>query len=324
MDNTQYAGFVAKVVLLFLAVAGTHQSLWAQSELHFRLVNNTLVVISMRSNQAGTFDFVLDTGADTTVVDSTIASRLSLVPVDRIRQSTLSGTRTVTSGFLRNLSGGSVQVENLYVLTQDLSELRKIDVQIQGIVGQNFLSHFNYLIDYRKRVVRFELGNEIQDVVDGEHVPIDPREGLMLVPSDAQAEKSASLQLLLDSAASNLVLLHRAVQALSLSQQESGFVLTINGQVGLRTSRIRLLTVGSRQLRDLVAAIPAIEPPESIGDGMLPTVLFQAVYINNHEHFVVFNPRINGGSPHRLSGCHSRLARFCRPFSSTVRARPGS
>ena len=55
MDNTQYAGFVAKVVLLFLAVAGTHQSLWAQSELHFRLVNNTLVVISMRSNQAGTF-----------------------------------------------------------------------------------------------------------------------------------------------------------------------------------------------------------------------------------------------------------------------------
>jgi Aspartyl protease len=182
MKNTQYGGFVAKVLLLSLAVGGARQSLWAQSEVHFRIVNNSLVVISVKSTQAGPFDFLLDTGADTTVVDSSIASRLSLVPTDRIRQTTLSGIRTVTCGFLRNLSVGSVQVENLYVLTQDLRELRKIDVQIEGIVGQNFLSQFNYLLDYRKHVVRFELGNEIQDVIDGEQVPIEAWESRMLVP----------------------------------------------------------------------------------------------------------------------------------------------
>jgi hypothetical protein len=28
-----------------------------------------------------------------------------------------------------------------------------------------------------------------------------------------------------------------------------------------------------------------------MGDGLLPTILFRAVYVNNRDGFVVFNPR---------------------------------
>jgi predicted aspartyl protease len=298
MKTPQCVGVAAKAVLLFLAMSGAVQSLWAQSEVRFRLVNH-LIVISLKSSQAGPFDFVLDTGADTTVVDPSIASRLSFVPLERIRQTTLSSVQTVTRGSIPSLSAGSFQVENVDVLIQDLSVLRKIDTHIEGIAGQNFLSHFNYLLDYRKHVIRIELNSEIQDTVDGDHVSIDARENRMMVASEAESRGTTGLRLLLDSGANSLVLLPRAVQALDLPKQDSGFELTSSGKVELHTSRVHVLTVGSQRLHDVTAALLAKEPAERIGDGMLPTALFQALYINNRQGFVVFNPQVRGNSQFR-------------------------
>ncbi len=93
----------------------------------------------------------------------------------------------MTRGSIRRLSVGSAEVDNVCVLIQDLRELRKIDAHIVGIAGQNFLSHFNYLVDYRKHVVRIELGSEIQDSIKGDHVAIEAQDNRMLVLSEAQA-----------------------------------------------------------------------------------------------------------------------------------------
>jgi aspartyl protease len=145
-------------------------------------------------------------------------------------------------------------------------------------------------------LIRIEGATEIQKAIDGDHVSIDRRENRMLVHSEMQAEERASLQLLVDSGANYLVLLPQGVQVLDLARLESGFALTSSGRAELRTSRVRALTVGSQKLHDLTAALPAIEPAERIGDGMLPTALFAALYVNNHESFVVFNPRIKGNA----------------------------
>jgi hypothetical protein len=47
----------------------------------------------------------------------------------------------------------------------------------------------------------------------------------------------------------------------------------------------------------LTAALPATEPAERIGDGLLPTALFQTLYVNNRDGFVVFNPRMKKNAP---------------------------
>jgi len=49
----------------------------------------------------------------------------------------------------------------------------------------------------------------------------------------------------------------------------------------------------------VTAALLAKEPGERIGDGMLPTALFQALYINNRQGFVVFSPQVRGNSQFR-------------------------
>jgi predicted aspartyl protease len=292
MKNRPYTGLAIKVALFYCTLAGVCQSIQAQQEIHFRLIHETLIVVSVMANGGGPFDFVLDTGADTTIVDPSIAPELSLVPLERVQQTTLANIQTLTRGLLRSLSVGTAQVENLGVLVHDLGELRKLDPHIEGIAGQDFLSHFNYLLDYRKHVVRIELATEIRDAIAGDPVPVEGSGNRMIVASEAQSRGHAKLSLLLDSGANSVVLMRAASQALRPVIQESGLETTSSGQVGLQVGRVNTLTVGSQQFHDIAVALPASEPAERIGDGLLPTALFQTLYVNNRQGFVVFNPRV--------------------------------
>jgi predicted aspartyl protease len=244
----------------------------------------------MAGNQ-GPFDFLLDTGADTSVVDPSITRQLLMASAGSTEQTTLAGKQRLTAGRIHTLSIGSAQATDVSVLVQDLSELRKMDSRIVGIAGEDFLSRFNYMLDYDKRVVRFERENEIQNSVDGERLTIETQANRMFVRSEAQSEKSANLRLLLDTAANSVVLLQIASQSLLLPIEASGFEATSSGHIRLQTGRINGLVVGSEKFHDLPVALPAAELSEDIGDGLLPTVLFHALYVNSRERFVILNPR---------------------------------
>ena len=284
-------GLAVRAALFYFTLAGVCQSIWAQGEVPFRTVKNTLIIMALTANGEGPFDFVLDTGADTTIVDQSLAVKLSLPSLSRVQQTTLAGVQTLDRGSMQTLSAGPVKVENLPVLVQDLSELRKLDSHVDGIAGQNFLSHFNYLLDYRKRVIQIELGNEIRDAIGGDQIPIESSGNRMFVASEAQSLDRAKLRLLLDSGTNSIVLLSHASRTLHVPAQEIGLEKTSSGPVRLEVGRLRLLTIGSEQFHNITVALPVAEPAERIGDGLLPTVLFQALYVNNRERFVVLNPK---------------------------------
>jgi hypothetical protein len=46
------------------------------------------------------------------------------------------------------------------------------------------------------------------------------------------------------------------------------------------------------QFHDIAVGLAAADPAERIGDGLLPTAFFNSLYVNNHNGFVVFNPRV--------------------------------
>ena len=282
----------AALAIAIFVVAAVNPRAHAQSEVPFRLVNGNLVVVSLTAGEAGSVSFILDTGADTTIVDTAIASRLALTPLRPVQQTTLTGVRMVPRASLATLSAGSDQVSNLPVMVQDLGAVRRIDSHIQGIVGQDFLSHFNYLLDYRRHLVRFEAASEIRDTLEGDRVQIDAGAHRMIVASEGQSLRSATLHLLLDSGASSLVLVHRGSKALDVPAFDSVQQTTTSGNTSLRLGKVRKLTVGSEEFHDVAVALSAVDPVESIGDGLLPTTLFQTLYVNNRDGFVIFNPRV--------------------------------
>jgi hypothetical protein len=206
MQNTARTALAIKIALSYFTVGALCQNVHAQSEVRFRQVHEIVIVVPAMIDNQGPFDFVLDTGADTTIVDSIFAGEMAFKPRGEVQQSTLAGVQKSLSSVAPKLAIGAAQVENLPVLVQDLATLRKIDSRVHGIVGQDFLSRFNYLLDYERRSIRFELDCDISHDIDGDPVPIEKSARRMLVPSLAQSVGQANLRLLLDSGADAVVL----------------------------------------------------------------------------------------------------------------------
>jgi predicted aspartyl protease len=289
MKNRLHALPVLKIAVFYFTLAGVCQ-IQAQSDIHFRLAHNALVVVPVMVGKEGPYDFVLDTGANTSIVDPGIAAHLAMVPIDTVPQTTLAGIRALRRGFVPALSIGAMHVESVEVVVKDLSELRNLDPRIVGIAGENFLARFSYLLDYQQHVIRLERDTEIRDAIEGQRVPLETGGNQMLIPLEAQSRNHAKLRLLLDSGANSVVLLRAAARALELSPQAEEVATTSNGQIGLQTGRLHELLIGREKFHDLPVALPAAEL-SNIGDGLLPTNLFTALYINSREGFVVLNPR---------------------------------
>jgi hypothetical protein len=51
-------------------------------------------------------------------------------------------------GVLDSLTVGSHTVEKPWVVVQNLAPIQAADRKIRGVLGENFLAHFNLLLDY--------------------------------------------------------------------------------------------------------------------------------------------------------------------------------
>lgn len=283
--------FAAGMALLVPTLAGLSRGLPAQSTvLPFRLVHNSVVVVPAWANGKGPFDFVLDTGTDTTIVDAAVAQQLSLPALGQIQLNSVARTQTVRRSLLRTLTVGSAQAGNLDVLVQDLTEVRKLDPLIRGVVGQDFLCHYNYLLDYKKLALRIELGDEIGTKVEGDPVPFQVSGHRMIVTAEVNSTERAALRLTIDSGANSILLIGRAAQFARI--QEKAKATVVNGGLQIPVGRVTLLSIGSWQFHNVEVGLPP-EPDrwERIEDGILPSVLFRGIYVNNHDHCVVFNPQ---------------------------------
>jgi hypothetical protein len=288
------------------------QGAQAQSETRFRLVNNAIIVVSLMANDQGPFDFVLDTGTNTTVIDPEIARRLSLTALDHITLISVAGARSVPRSSFRHLTMGRASVEQVEVLVQDLAPMRKVDSHIAGIVGQNFLGHFNYLIDFKRRTIRVEQGDDIRAVIEGNRTAVEIIEGRMLVDSELQSGTRTKLRLLLDSGANYLTLLGSASLALAAAPSPAATWVSNTGseESGTNLRNVKLLTVGQQQFRNISAALIPWAPsdPQRAEDGSLPIAFFHSIYVNQDAQFVVFNPKITANTiPTSLQNLKSQI-----------------
>jgi predicted aspartyl protease len=291
MKINSFARPAIALVAFILLLAAPCRTASAQSSVHLQLVHDAFIIVPVSADDEDPVYFLFDTGADTTIVDTALAKKLSLVALQTIQQTTVTGSQQVTVGLLVKLAVGPAQLPNLPVLVEDLSGLRRMDGRIAGILGQDFLSHFNYLLSYRERTVRFEQNDDLQVGMDGDPTPMQVAGHRMIVATEAQAGASTRVRLLLDSGANSVVLMGPASSALHCTGAQQAVETSSAGSSAMRSGRIDLLRVASRELRNLPVALVATPPPQQIGDGLLPTALFESLYINNRQGFVILNPR---------------------------------
>ena len=264
------------------------------STTQFILLNGYVIVIPVTVNGMGPFEFVLDTGTNTTLISVEFARAMRLRPVDRVELVTVTGSRIVPRTQLESLSVGSKTQNNLEALFSDLREVRAVKPEIKGVLGMNFLARFNFLINYTERRIVFEDNDELEKALRGPRLPleapIDGEDGRGLI------NRTGNLRLKLDSGSPTLILFKTGGRA-DLNWESDEPPLQARSDLGdqlVRQKRLRCFSLGGVSFFNLPVALMESKAASGsrIEDGLLPTSLFKTVYFNSQKKFVMFNPKV--------------------------------
>jgi hypothetical protein len=274
--------------------------------LRLRSVQRSQIIAPVVINHTGPYDFLVDTGTQITMVDPSLAAELHLKIQGTSAVVVGVGLRTAASlARLDFLEAGSRGIANPLVVVQNLENLQATDPHIRGILGGNFLGHFDVLIDNAHNLLCLDDAKVMRQEVKGEHIALvtstQPEdEALFTVPLIIPVYLSGSgtrqLLLLLDSG-TNVPFLYDPGKYLALEL----FVRTprrgssIDGaQRAFAVLPPQDLRIGNHICHQISFLTPAGNQnrytPKIQVDGLLTTGLFRRIYISYADRFVVLEP----------------------------------
>ena len=275
------------------------------ASLHLRHLQQSAIIVAVRVNDAGPYDFLIDTGAQITQIDPSLASELRL----KIRGTAgVVGVgvyaREVSLVEMNELEAGSGAAEGVLAAVQNLSQLQAVDQHIRGVLGENFLRNFDVLIDYEHNILCLDETKQMGQRVRGERVPLaaatrqegkTPLRETLVVPVQLSGSEAPTLRLLLDSGISGPLLYHRGNTAKVASDKalirwagadgvDQVFVVLAPQRIEIGTRSIpevsfvagRLWERCSRDRCRWIASNRSLSP---------------IVYISYAGHYVIFDPR---------------------------------
>ena len=277
----------------------------------FRFVNRHQIVLAVSINHTGPYNFLLDSGTQITVIDPSLAAELH---VDTQGAALVAAAGSRQSAFFAQVDlveAGSHAVAKQKVLVYDLQNLHSADLHIQGILGEDFLEHFDMLIDNAHRLLCLDSSAAMRAEVRGRHIPLvapaEPEDGdalpRLLIIEVRLSGGMRPVRLMLDSGA-NAPVLFNTSQYMTFNTSQY-MALQPSQSVPLRGSGVdgaqrifsalspQDLKIGSLELSRVpffTLAGTQKDAPLKGFDGVLPAGLFRRVFIDHVEHFAVLEP----------------------------------
>ena len=118
-----------------------------------------LILVKAYVNDAGPFEFILDTGASMTVISPATARAAGIGEGGRKGKALGAGKGQLDARVVRlgSLRIGTIETRNIYGAIVSMASLnRSMAVRVGGIIGYNLLRRYRLTIDYRKRRVWLE------------------------------------------------------------------------------------------------------------------------------------------------------------------------
>ena len=180
----------------------------------FRFVNRHRIVLAVSINHTGPYNFLLDSGTQITMIDPSLAAELHLDTQGAAVVAGAGSRQSASFAQLDLVEAGSHAVANQKVLVYDLQNLHSADLHIRGILGEDFLEHFDMLIDNAHRLLCLDNSAAMRAEVKGPHIPLlataEPEDGValpgLLIIAARLSDGTRPVRLLLDSGANAPIL----------------------------------------------------------------------------------------------------------------------
>jgi hypothetical protein len=230
------------------------------------------IVDGVYVNGHGPYRFLVDTGANINLIEASLARSAGLTATLRMELASSTGIKVVPGSDGNDVRLDSIHAERQKFLFLRLEVFRDRWPDIQGVLGQWFLSGMDYTLDLRGKRLAF-----------GKQEPSGTRTPFRII-NGRQAVSTSLGDLILDSAAERLVLFGVKPETALRGAQE---LLTFTGSQGIGMVSNRPLTIDGRKVwHGAAVAIPNGNEP-GVG-GLLPLRMFKSIYFCNSEGYVVF------------------------------------
>ena len=243
------------------------------------------VVAPVTIDGQGPFDFLLDTGCTHTTLSAELADRLALPVVAKVRVSTVAAAEVRLVVKLGRMAIGEASVEGLMPSVVSRAQLRALEPGIDGLIGQDFLSRFDYTLDYRRKRLRWTA--EPGDARD--RLPLIRAGDRPLVRLPGGGRQGPAL-MVPDSGTEGFVIFERrgrTAVTVDYANQVRGVSALAQRRIG-RGALVRELRLGPLVLRDQPAIVLERGDDGALeGDGLMPLHHFSSVSFNNTEAFML-------------------------------------
>ncbi len=273
------------------------------ASLPFRLANRHQIVLAVSINHTGPYNFQLDTGTQVTMIDPSLAAGLHLETQGAAIVAGAGSRQSASIAKLDLLEAGSHSVASQRVIVYEVQNLQSADLHIQGILGEDFLEHFDLLIDNAHSLLCLDDTGAMRAGVKGTHIPLvasAPADGAalpgLLIIAAHLSDGTRPVRLMLDSGANAPILYNTAqYMALQLSQ-----TVALRGSGVDGTQRIfsalppQDVKIGALEFTGVPFFSLAGSQKDSLAkgfDGVLTMGLFRRIFIDHTEHFAVLDPR---------------------------------
>jgi len=272
MRNSIACGVFAALTAAGFCEARSLPSL--ENSIQLRVISGRPVVDGVFLNGQGPYRFLLDTGARRNMVETRIAHKLGLTPTFRTDVITVAGAIQAVGGMVDNVSLGSVTAFGQEFLFMSMDVAHLVSSGIQGVLGQKFLTNFDYLLDFANH--RLIFGGPAPD--GGSRVSIESIE-------ERPAIQTSEGMLVLDSGTDIAILFRTS----SLAWASDGAIHTASGSASVSTFEGKDLRIAGRLYRTRRTAFVA--KGDLYEDGELPASLFRAVFVSNSGKFAILDAR---------------------------------
>jgi predicted aspartyl protease len=228
----------------------------------FRLAGGAqpLILLPVEVNGEGPFEFILDTGAGTSLLSSELGQKLGIRVIGSKEGQSAGGAVSVSLARVSSLAVTSAKLNDVDVGLVDLSHIGKIvGAKIDGDLGYNFLKHFRVTLDYRRNEIRFddpkrfELAGQSTGITEVAMRLASPSKPLILV--DVYANGRGPFQFAIDTGTSTTAITPELAKQLGVASSPIGAATTGDAQAQVTAGVLQSFQVGGARSDNLAVVV---------------------------------------------------------------------
>jgi predicted aspartyl protease len=231
------------------------------AKVKFRLAGGAqpLILLPVHVNDHGPFDFILDTGAGTSLLSSDLSQQLKVKVVGSKEGQSAGGKVSVSLAKVDSLAVGEAKVDDVDVGIVDLSHIGKtIGAKIDGDLGYNFLKHFRIAIDYGECVIRLDDPKRVESFGRTPQTEVamrlaSPAKPLVLV--DVHANGRGPFQFAIDTGTSTTAITPELAKQLGVATKPIGPATTGGAQVDMTAGTLKSFQVGGAKVDNMAVVV---------------------------------------------------------------------